>query len=920
MKPRPTFVLLLVLVLAAVRAEHVAAAPAAPTPSAPANGASVQTPFAISWSAVSDPSGLLGYNWQISASSGFASLVKQDSVNDPATQATVSGLPSGTYFWRVQAVNRAFEQGPWSQPQSFTVTGTGAGTPGTPALDPTFGYSTLHPWEFVRFTWSAVPDATTYFLMYSNDPSFPVGQTAAGVTTGSVDNIATTTTGFIHALAEGTWYARVYGVSVAGIFSPPSNVISYTVFYNNPVPPAPVPLAPINNPTLTLPFSLQWQHVLNPQPSGYDVQISSTSSFTTSETQLGTQLTNPEFKILSLTPGQKFWRVRSNQGLASRNADGTTTNAVTAWSATGTFTVSTSPATVVSITPVRAPLYSGDDTWVEVQLTAGVPAAGATINLTSSDQRVAPVPATLAMPGNAAWTQFQMITGQVTAPTTVTITATLNGVATSRQVTVNPPSLKSLSITGGPVSGGATAGAVLSLNGQAPAAGAVVSLESTSPAVNPPPTVTIPPGVCCVSIGIPTSDVTANTSATITATWNGTTAQSPVTVVPSPAPASLTLSPTTAVGGGPGSVTGVVTIAAAAGFDQVLRVTSNNAAVLPTLSTGVVVPAGSTRGFISILPAAVSATTVVRISVTGGGVTRFADLTVTPPATAPPPASLSSFTVSPTSVTGGTSATGTVRLPSAAPSGGAVVTLGSNQPGAASVPASVTVAAGATSATFAITTFASAGTTVQLSAVLGNSTLFAALGVTPPAATAALSAIAVNPTSVVGGASVTGTVTLSAAAPSGGALVSLSDNSSAAATPASVTIPAGSTSANFTITTTAVTTSAVATVSAVFGGVTRTVGLTIAPQTAPPPTGTPVTVTVTATGRSGERITSSPAGISVSVGTTGSGSFTSGTAITLSVSNGRDAIWSGACSSGGSKAKTCRFTPTTNATVSANVQ
>jgi hypothetical protein len=56
--------------------------------------------------------------------------------------------------------------------------------------------------------------------------------------------------------------------------------------------------------------------------------------------------------------------------------------------------------------------------------------------------------------------------------------------------------------------------------------------------------------------------------------------------------------------------------------------------------------------------------------------------------------------------------------------------LSSNQPGAASVPASVTVPAGSTSANFTITTFPSQGTTVQLAATLGSTTLFASLGVT----------------------------------------------------------------------------------------------------------------------------------------------------------------------------------------------
>jgi hypothetical protein len=42
--------------------------------------------------------------------------------------------------------------------------------------------------------------------------------------------------------------------------------------------------------------------------------------------------------------------------------------------------------------------------------------------------------------------------------------------------------------------------------------------------------------------------------------------------------------------------------------------------------------------------------------------------------------------------------------------------------------------------------------------------------------------------------------------------------------------------------------------------------------------------------------------------------------ITLRITNSRDAIWSAACSSGGNKTKTCTFTLTGNAAVTANVQ
>ena len=63
-----------------------------------------------------------------------------------------------------------------------------------------------------------------------------------------------------------------------------------------------------------------------------------------------------------------------------------------------------------------------------------------------------------------------------------------------------------------------------------------------------------------------------------------------------------------------------------------------------------------------------------------------------------------------------------------------------------------------------------------------------------------------------------------------------------------------------------------------------------------------------------------PGGINVAVPGTQSASFTAGTSITLSVTNGRDAIWSGACSSGGQKTKTCRFTFSAAGSISANVQ
>jgi FG-GAP-like repeat len=290
----------------------------------------------------------------------------------------------------------------------------------------------------------------------------------------------------------------------------------------------------------------------------------------------------------------------------------------------------------------------------------------------------------------------------------------------------------------------------------------------------------------------------------------------------------------------------------------------------------------------------------------------------TPGAFTQPP-SLAGLALNPASVVGGNTSEGTASLTSAAPSGGAVVTLSSSNTSAATVPASVTVPAGAFSATFTVSTASvTAPTSLTISGAFGGTARSATLTVTPPPAPpppGSLSTVAVNPASVTGGASSRGTVTLTSPAPAGGFAVSLSSSNTAAATvPAGVSVAQGATSATFAIATSAVTASTLVTITASAGGVTRTATLTVNPQPQA------ATLTVTATGRSGERVTSSPAGINVAVGSSGTASFATGTAITLSATNSRDVIWSGACSSGGNKTKTCTFTLNANAAVTANVQ
>jgi hypothetical protein len=223
---------------------------------------------------------------------------------------------------------------------------------------------------------------------------------------------------------------------------------------------------------------------------------------------------------------------------------------------------------------------------------------------------------------------------------------------------------------------------------------------------------------------------------------------------------------------------------------------------------------------------------------TGWGTPNTAGTPAPPPPPAPAP-TVSALALNPTTVTGGASgsSTGTVTLSGPAPTGGATVTLSSNN-AAATVAASVGVAAGATSATFPVTT--SAVTTSQSATITGtynSSSRSAVLTVNPAPAGPTVSALALNPTTVTGGASgsSTGTVTLSGPAPTGGATVNLSSNNAAAAVPSSVVVAAGATSATFTVTTSAVTTSQSATITGSYNSSSRSAVLTINPAPAPPP-------------------------------------------------------------------------------------
>ncbi len=470
----------------------------------------------------------------------------------------------------------------------------------------------------------------------------------------------------------------------------------------------------------------------------------------------------------------------------------------------------------VSVNPTS--VAGGTTSLGTVTLSGAAPAGGTTVSL-SSNQSAASVPSSVTVAAGNFTGTFTVTTTAVASVVNATISAVLSGVTKTAALTVLPSSaLQGISLNPATVVGGNSSTGTVTLTGAAPAGGTAVALSSSSPSATLPANVTVSAGATTATFTVATTPVSTATVATISAVAGGVTKTSLLTITLPAALSGVTLNPSSVTGGS--SSTGTVTLTSAAPAGGALIALSDNSASA-SVPASVTVSEGATTATFAVTTTAVTANVSATISAVYSGVTQTALLTITSG-----PVALSSVTLDPTSVAGGSPSTGTITLTGGAPAGGATVTLSSNKSSAV-VPASVTVAPGSSTATFTVsTTSVITATSATIKAVYSGVTKSATLAITPPAA---LSSVALSPASVAGGSPSTGTVTLNRAAPAGGATVTLSSNNAAAIVPANVVVAAGSTTATFTVTTTAVTASTSATIGATYAGVTKTKNLTITP-------------------------------------------------------------------------------------------
>jgi hypothetical protein len=197
------------------------------------------------------------------------------------------------------------------------------------------------------------------------------------------------------------------------------------------------------------------------------------------------------------------------------------------------------------------------------------------------------------------------------------------------------------------------------------------------------------------------------------------------------------------------------------------------------------------------------------------------DMTSVTPSTV----ALTAVTLKSSLVAGCKSVSGTVAISEPAPATGLVVYL-SDTLDAATVSATVTVPAGATTKSFTVkSTYVDASQAGFVSATLGPKTLSQALTLRP----VGMYSLSVVPSPVVGGVTATGTAKLECKAGPGPITVTLGSSNAVASVPASIVIPAGVQSGSFQVATTPVAVSTKAIISGTANGITKSKTLTVSP-------------------------------------------------------------------------------------------
>lgn len=287
------------------------------------------------------------------------------------------------------------------------------------------------------------------------------------------------------------------------------------------------------------------------------------------------------------------------------------------------FAPGQAPATAVaSLTLSPSNVAPGSIVQATVSLGAPAPAAGTTLTFLSTNLALLATPAPVTIPAGQISTALSLSTlgTALTAPATVKLYVT-DGVSSKIALLTVTPIVGLSALNVNAVEGGLSTSGTVTLNIPAQLGGATVTLTSSNTALVRMPaaaSVLLPIGYQTLSFAIATSPVTTITQVPVTATFNGTSVTTNVSLNPAPVVTVSSITGSSVVGGQPLSGTVVLSNYVRDAAGAVITLSSGNAGAVQ-MPASVVIPQGYQMASFNATTSVVPGTTGVSLKATYNG-------------------------------------------------------------------------------------------------------------------------------------------------------------------------------------------------------------------------------------------------------------------------------------------------------------
>jgi hypothetical protein len=542
--------------------------PPAPELRGPALGATYTAHvlgLTFDWSDVADASGIEAYHIQISPNASFsnnsASLASgwfESWVPTSIAVKSFSVSETGTFYWRVQALDRANNLGPWSAVRSFTV--ESPTPPAAPTLASPPNGGRFAPGNII-LDWNAAARAKYYELQVDTRSDFSnPNRIWLRSLTQTRHTVSLTT--------EGLRWWRVRASNDSFTSSPWSAAWSFDLRNGAPAAPTPPPESPDGGSSPTGPATA----VIGFTPQEPSLVAGSTTQVTvnlngiapTGGAVVGLASNDPSIAnvppTVTIPAGatSATFTVTSPAGqpyggyvVVSAEYGGVTQGVLVNVAADNgvreLYSLAISGTTVSSGTTNQGSVTTAGGATLQgtVALIPGWTAGprGAVVTLGSTNPALVSVPPQVTIPPGANSVSFAVTTQPVTTAANVVILASRCMTHRMTLQLLPPGALNSLTLNPTTVTGGAAAQGTVTLSGPAPAGGISVALSSHDPTVaSVPPSVTVPAGATSATFTVSTNTVTGSGKfSSITATAGGSSRTATLNVNPTTSSDSVSI-------------------------------------------------------------------------------------------------------------------------------------------------------------------------------------------------------------------------------------------------------------------------------------------------------------------------------------------------------------------------------------------